>query len=126
MFIFTNKNKKTFTSFYFYNYYYDVISARKFSGYKSLSNLGWFKAVFMYCEVFFVSLGVVQSALCKQAEVSELVESLEQSGERPQCPCSPSRATLCNSNSLLMVQNSFALQALRSSLQPYTPENTKG
>lgn len=74
----------------------------------------------------FVSLGVVQSALCEQLEVSELVESWEQSGERPQCPCSPLRATLCNNNSLLMVQNSLALQTLRCSLQPYTPENKKG
>lgn len=74
----------------------------------------------------FVSLGVVQSALCEQVEVSELVKSLEQSGERPQCPCSPLRATRCNSSSLLMVQNSLALQTLRCSLQPYTPENKKG
>ncbi|KAB5550387.1 hypothetical protein PHYPO_G00053180 [Pangasianodon hypophthalmus] len=70
--------------------------------------------------------GVVQSALCAQVEVSELVESVEQSGKRPQCPCSPLRATQCNGNSLLMVQNSLALQTLRCSLQPYTPENKKG
>lgn len=74
----------------------------------------------------FVSLGVVQSALCKQVEVSELVASLEQSSERPQCPCGPLRATQFNGNSLLMVQNSLALQTLRCSLQPYMPENKKG
>lgn len=74
----------------------------------------------------FVSLGVVQSALCEQVDVSELVESLEQLGERPQCPCSPLRATQCNGSSLLMVQNSLALQTLRCSLQPYTPKTKKG
>lgn len=71
---------------------------------------------------YFVSLGVVQSELCEQMEVSELVKNMEL-GEKSQCPC---RATQYNSSSLLMVQNRLALQTLRCSLQPYMPKNNKG
>ncbi|KAK2831413.1 hypothetical protein Q7C36_016499 [Tachysurus vachellii] len=70
--------------------------------------------------------GVVQSAVCEQVEVSKLVESLKQFGERPQCLCSPVKASQSIGNSLLMVQNGLDLQTLRCSLQPYLPANKKG
>lgn len=69
---------------------------------------------------------MVQSVLCEQVEMSDLVKSLKQSDERAQCPCSPLRASQCNGSSLLMVHNGLALQTLRCSLQPYMPENGKG
>ncbi|TSN39293.1 Fanconi anemia group J protein [Bagarius yarrelli] len=85
----------------------------------------------LYCglcqmELLPYAQGVVQNAVCEQVEISELIKSLEQFGERPQCPCSPLRATRSDGDSFLMVQNSLALQTLRCSLQPYLPENKTG
>ncbi|XP_066534572.1 Fanconi anemia group J protein isoform X2 [Hoplias malabaricus] len=85
----------------------------------------------LYCavcqsELLPLAQGMVQSASCERVEVSQLLQSCEGSAERLQCLCCPLRASLCISSSLLLVQNSTALQTLRNSLQPYAVDSRTG
>ncbi|XP_049323145.1 Fanconi anemia group J protein isoform X2 [Astyanax mexicanus] len=69
--------------------------------------------------------GVVQRAECGSAELSCLLQICRRINET-QCSCSPSASTQNTSTSLLLIQNSDALQTLRSTLQPYTSRTLTG